>query len=167
MPGTNYVGIEVSNTNSNTVGLRELLETERFQTMKGALRVALGENLTAEPVVADLTRMPHLLIAGSTGSGKSVCINSIITCLLLTHTPDSLRLLMVDPKMVELSVYNGVPHLLSPVVTEVEKAAGVLYWAVKEMERRYTLCNKAGRATSSATTNTWANAARSRCPTLW
>jgi S-DNA-T family DNA segregation ATPase FtsK/SpoIIIE len=144
VPGTNYVGIEVSNTNSNTVGLRELLETERFQTMRGALRVALGENLTAEPVVADLTRMPHLLIAGATGSGKSVCINSIITCLLLTHTPDSLRLLMVDPKMVELSVYNGVPHLLSPVVTEVDKAAGVLYWAVKEMERRYSLCNKAG-----------------------
>ncbi len=144
VPGTNYVGIEVSNTSSNTVGLRELLETERFQTMHGALRVALGENLTAEPVVADLTRMPHLLIAGATGSGKSVCINSIITCLLLTHTPDSLRLLMVDPKMVELSVYNGVPHLLSPVVTDVDKAAGVLYWAVKEMERRYSLCNKAG-----------------------
>lgn len=144
VPGTNYVGIEVSNTQSNTVGLRELLETERFQKMTGALPVALGENLTAEPVVADLTRMPHLLIAGATGSGKSVCINSIITCLLLTHTPDSLRLLMVDPKMVELSVYNGVPHLLSPVVTEVDKAAGVLYWAVKEMERRYSLCNKAG-----------------------
>ena len=144
VPGTNYVGIEVSNTSSNTVGLRELLETERFQRMHGALRVALGENLTAEPVVADLTRMPHLLIAGATGSGKSVCINSIIVCLLLTHTPDSLRLLMVDPKMVELSVYNGVPHLLSPVVTDVDKAAGVLYWAVKEMERRYSLCNKAG-----------------------
>jgi S-DNA-T family DNA segregation ATPase FtsK/SpoIIIE len=87
--------------------------------------------------------MPHLLIAGATGSGKSACINSIVTCLLLTHTPDTLRMLMVDPKMVELSLYNGIPHLLSPVVTEVDRAAGVLFWAVKEMERRYQLCSKA------------------------
>jgi len=87
--------------------------------------------------------MPHLLIAGATGSGKSVCINSIIACLLLTHTPDSLRLLMIDPKMVELSIYNGIPHLLSPVVTEIDRASGVLFWAVKEMERRYQLCSAA------------------------
>jgi S-DNA-T family DNA segregation ATPase FtsK/SpoIIIE len=90
-----------------------------------------------------MVRMPHLLIAGATGSGKSVCINSIVACLLLTNTPDQLRLLMIDPKMVELSVYNGIPHLLSPVVTEIDKAAGVLFWAVKEMERRYTLFSKA------------------------
>jgi S-DNA-T family DNA segregation ATPase FtsK/SpoIIIE len=143
IPGTNYVGVEVPNSESNVVGLRELMESDAFQNMKGKLRIALGEDVKGQPIVADLARMPHLLIAGATGSGKSVCINSIITCLLLTHTPENLRLLMVDPKMVELSVYNGIPHLLSPVVTEVDRAAGVLFWAVKEMERRYQLCSKA------------------------
>ena len=143
IPGTSYVGVEVPNAESNIVGLKELMESETFQTMKGKLRIALGEDVKGQPILADLARMPHLLIAGATGSGKSVCINSIIACLLLTHTPDTLRMLMVDPKMVELSVYNGVPHLLSPVVTEVDKAAGVLFWAVKEMERRYQLCSKA------------------------
>jgi DNA segregation ATPase FtsK/SpoIIIE, S-DNA-T family len=144
IPGTNYVGVEVPNQESNKVGLKELMESETFQGMKGPLRVALGEDVKGQPVVADLARMPHLLIAGATGSGKSACINSMLCCLLLTHTPDSLRLLMVDPKMVELSTYNGVPHLLSPVVTEVDKAAGVLFWAVKEMERRYAIFSKAG-----------------------
>ena len=143
IPGTNYVGVEVPNQASNVVGLKELMESETFVEMKGRLRIALGEDVKGTPVVSDLARMPHLLIAGATGSGKSVCINSIIACLLLTHTPDSLRLLMVDPKMVELSVYNGIPHLLSPVVTEVDKAAAVLFWAVKEMERRYSLFSKA------------------------
>ena len=143
IPGTNYVGVEVPNQASNVVGLKELMESETFVEMKGRLRIALGEDVKGTAVVSDLARMPHLLIAGATGSGKSVCINSIIACLLLTHTPDSLRLLMVDPKMVELSVYNGIPHLLSPVVTEVDKAAAVLFWAVKEMERRYNLFSKA------------------------
>jgi S-DNA-T family DNA segregation ATPase FtsK/SpoIIIE len=143
IPGTNYVGVEVPNQASNVVGLKELMESETFVEMKGRLRIALGEDVKGTPVVSDLARMPHLLIAGATGSGKSVCINSIIACLLLTHTPESLRLLMVDPKMVELSVYNGIPHLLSPVVIEVDKAAQVLFWAVKEMERRYSLFNKA------------------------
>ncbi len=143
IPGTNYVGVEVPNTEANVVGLKELMESDAFQNMKGKLRIALGEDVKGQPIVADLARMPHLLIAGATGSGKSVCINSIITCLLLTHTPDTLRMLMIDPKMVELSVYNGIPHLLSPVVTEVDRAAGVLFWAVKEMERRYQLCSKA------------------------
>ncbi len=143
IPGTNYVGVEVPNQESNIVGLKELMESEAFQNVKGKLRIALGEDVKGQPIVADLARMPHLLIAGATGSGKSVCINSLIACLLLTHTPDSLRLLMVDPKMVELSIYNGIPHLLSPVVTEVDRAAGVLFWAVKEMERRYQLCSKA------------------------
>lgn len=145
IPGTNYVGIEVPNHESNTVGLKELMESDAFVQIKekAKLPIALGEDVKGQPIVSDLARMPHLLIAGATGSGKSVCINSIITCLLLTHTPDRLRLLMVDPKMVELSVYNGVPHLLSPVVTEVDRAAGVLFWAVKEMERRYQLCSKA------------------------
>ncbi len=143
IPGTSYVGVEVPNHESNTVGLKELMESEPFQNVKGRLRIALGEDVKGQPIVADLGRMPHLLIAGATGSGKSVCINSIIACLLLTHTPDTLRLLMIDPKMVELSIYNGTPHLLSPVVTEVDRAAGVLFWAVKEMERRYQLCSKA------------------------
>jgi S-DNA-T family DNA segregation ATPase FtsK/SpoIIIE len=143
IPGTTYVGVEVPNSTNNVVGLKELMESDAFQGRKGKLLIALGEDVKGQPIVTDLTRMPHLLIAGATGSGKSVAINSIITCLLLTHTPDSLRFLMVDPKMVELSVYNGIPHLLTPVVTEVDKAAGVLFWAVKEMERRYKLLSKA------------------------
>jgi S-DNA-T family DNA segregation ATPase FtsK/SpoIIIE len=144
IPGTNYVGVEVPNQASNIVGLKELMESDPFREKKRVLPIALGEDVKGQPIVTDMTRMPHLLIAGATGSGKSVCINSIIACLLLTHTPDNLRLLMIDPKMVELSVYNEVPHLLSPVVTQVDKAAGVLFWAVKEMERRYTLFSKAG-----------------------
>ncbi|MFO7633024.1 MAG: DNA translocase FtsK, partial [Caldilinea sp.] len=143
IPGTNYVGVEVPNQASNVVGLKELMESDAFSEKKRTLPIALGEDVKGQPIVSDMARMPHLLIAGATGSGKSVCINSIIACLLLTHTPDNLRLLMIDPKMVELSIYNGVPHLLSPVVTEVDKASGVLFWAVKEMERRYTLFSKA------------------------
>jgi len=144
IPGTNYVGVEVPNHEGNIVGLKELMESEAFTQSKGRLPVALGEDVKGQAIISDMTRMPHLLIAGATGTGKSVCINSIINGLLLTNTPDNLRFLMVDPKMVELSVYNGVPHLLSPVVTEVDKAAGVLFWAVKEMERRYSLCSKVG-----------------------
>lgn len=146
IPGTSYVGIEVPNTESNNVGLKELMEGEEFEAIKtrGRLPIALGEDVRGKPVVTDLARMPHLLIAGATGTGKSVCINSIIGCLLLTHTPETLRMLMIDPKMVELTVYNGTPHLLSPVVTDVDRAAGVLFWCIKEMERRYQLLNKAG-----------------------
>ena len=146
IPGTSYVGIEVPNTESNNVGLKELMESEEFQAVRtrGRLTIALGEDVRGKPVITDLTRMPHLLIAGATGTGKSVCINSIVGCLLLTHTPETLRLLMIDPKMVELTVYNGTPHLLSPVVTDVDRAAGVLFWCTKEMERRYQLLNKAG-----------------------
>jgi DNA segregation ATPase FtsK/SpoIIIE, S-DNA-T family len=145
VPGTNYVGVEVPNGESNIVGLKELMESDEFAAIqrKAKLPIALGEDVKGKAVVTDLARMPHALIAGATGSGKSACINSIISCLLLTHTPETLRMLMVDPKMVELTTYNGVPHLLSPVVTDVDKAAGVLFWAVKEMERRYQLLNKA------------------------
>jgi DNA segregation ATPase FtsK/SpoIIIE, S-DNA-T family len=143
VPGTNYVGVEVPNHESNVVGLKELMQSDAFRNIKGTLPIALGEDVKGQPIVADLGRMPHLLIAGATGSGKSVCINSIITCLLLTHTPDTLRLLMIDPKMVELNIYNGTPHLLSPVVTDIDRAAGVLFWAVKEMERRYQLFSQA------------------------
>ncbi len=144
IPGTSYVGIEVPNLEKNTVGLKDLMDSEAYKELKGKLKIALGEDVKGQPVCADLARMPHLLIAGSTGSGKSVCVNGIISTLLLTMTPDDLRFLMIDPKMVELSVYNGIPHLLSPVVTEVDKAAQVLFWAVKEMERRYSLCSKVG-----------------------
>lgn len=144
IPGTSYVGIEVPNAESNVVGLKELMESETYSNMKGRLKIALGEDVKGQSICSDLSRMPHLLIAGATGSGKSVCVNSIISGLLLTLSPEDLRFLMVDPKMVELSVYNGIPHLLSPVVTEVDKAAQVLFWAVKEMERRYTLCSKVG-----------------------
>ena len=146
IPGTSYVGIEVPNSESNNVGLKELMESGEFETVqaRGRLTIALGEDVRGKPVITDLTRMPHLLIAGATGTGKSVCINSIIGCLLLTHTPETLRMLMIDPKMVELTVYNGTPHLLSPVVTEVDRAAGALNWCIKEMERRYQLLNKAG-----------------------
>lgn len=144
IPGTSYVGVEVPNQEGNKVGLKELMDSESFEESKAKLRIALGEDVKGQAIISDMTRMPHLLIAGATGAGKSVCINSIITCMLLTNTPDQLRLLMVDPKMVELSVYNGIPHLLSPVITEVDKAAGVLFWAVKEMERRYNLFSKGG-----------------------
>lgn len=144
VPGTSYVGVEVDNHQSNIVGLKELMQSDAFQQLKGNLRIALGEDVKGNAIVTDLARMPHLLIAGATGSGKSACINSIICSLLCTHTPKSLKMLMVDPKMVELSVYNGIPHLPSPVVTEVENAAKILHWAVKEMERRYQLFSKAG-----------------------
>lgn len=144
VPGTSYVGVEVDNQQSNIVGLKELMQSDAFARLQGKLRIALGEDVKGNAVVTDLARMPHLLIAGATGSGKSACINSIICTLLCTHTPATLKMLMVDPKMVELSVYNGIPHLANPVVTEVENAAKILYWAVQEMERRYQLFSKAG-----------------------
>jgi S-DNA-T family DNA segregation ATPase FtsK/SpoIIIE len=118
------------------------MESDRFQQATGALKIALGQNVSGQAYVADLASMPHLLIAGATGSGKSVCINAVIACLLSTHTPETLRLLMIDPKMVELVNYNGIPHLLAPVVTELEKAVGVLSWATREMDRRYKLFSK-------------------------
>ena len=124
IPGKAAIGIEIPNPERDSVTLRDAVDNEAFAQSKNRLPIALGEDITGMAVIADLIRMPHLLIAGATGSGKSVCINSIIACLLLTHTPDSLRLLMVDPKMVELSTYNGIPHLLSPVVTEIDRAAG-------------------------------------------
>ncbi len=144
IPGRPYVGLEVPNSNTNLVTLRNILESARFQRARGPLRMALGQDVSGHGVVVDLTTMPHLLIAGATGSGKSVCINAIIACLLTTHTPDTLRLLMIDPKMVELVNYNGIPHLLAPVVTELEKVVGVLSWAVREMDRRYKTFAKEG-----------------------
>jgi S-DNA-T family DNA segregation ATPase FtsK/SpoIIIE len=144
IPGRPYVGLEVPNTSTNLVTLRSLMESDQFFRARGPLKLALGQDVSGIPVVADLASMPHLLIAGATGSGKSVCINAMVACLLSTHTPETLRLLMIDPKMVELVNYNGIPHLLAPVVTDLEKVVGVLNWATREMDRRYKLFAKAG-----------------------
>jgi S-DNA-T family DNA segregation ATPase FtsK/SpoIIIE len=144
IPGRPYVGLEVPNTSTNLVTLRSLMESDQFYRARGPLKIALGQDVSGQPVVADLTSMPHLLIAGATGSGKSVCINAIIACLISTHTPETMRLLMIDPKMVELVNYNGIPHLLAPVVIELEKVVGVLSWATREMDRRYKLFAKEG-----------------------
>jgi len=144
IPGKGAVGVEVPNPEPETVYLRPLLETSAFQKARGTLPLALGRDLTGKPYVADLARMPHLLIAGATGSGKSICINTLITSLIYRHSPRSLRLLMVDPKMVELSMYADLPHLRHPVVTHPQDAATVLKWAVMEMERRYALLSVNG-----------------------
>jgi len=139
IPGKAAVGIEVPNPTPRIVTIRELIENAEYRRTARALPVALGRNLEGDAVVDDLTKMPHLLIAGATGSGKSVCINTIITSLIFTHPPETLRLLMIDPKMVELSMYAALPHLGHPVVTNNHKAATVLKWAVGEMDRRYRL----------------------------
>lgn len=144
VPGRDFVGVEVPNVQISLVSLRGVLESEEFRKAEGALVFGLGRDVSGQPVVADLTRMPHLLIAGATGAGKSVCVNSIITSFLLTHTPETLRFLMIDPKRVELTVYNGIPHLVAPVVVDVERAVPVLQWATREMERRYKLFAKLG-----------------------
>jgi S-DNA-T family DNA segregation ATPase FtsK/SpoIIIE len=142
IPGKAAVGVEVPNPEPEVVYLREIVESSAFQRNRGQLPLALGKDLEGRPYVADLARMPHLLIAGATGSGKSVCINTVITSLMYRHTPETLRLLLIDPKMVELSMYGDLPHLRHPVVTNPEDAALVLRWAVYEMERRYELLSK-------------------------
>ena len=137
VPGKSAVGIEIANSAIATVTLREVLESKEFREHSSKLAVALGKDIAGTPVVADLARMPHLLIAGATGSGKSVCINSIIASILYKATPEEVKLILIDPKVVELSVYNGIPHLLIPVVSDPKKAAGALGWAVQEMTDRY------------------------------
>ncbi len=144
VPGRSIVGIEVPNVETSLVALKTVMETEVFRQLKSKLKIALGQDVAGQPIVADLDTMPHLLIAGATGSGKSVCINSIVACLLCNNTPDDLRLLMIDPKMVELTNYNGIPHLLSPVVVELERVVEVLKWTTREMDRRYKLFSRAG-----------------------
>src|SRR5689334_18055116 len=144
IPGRGAVGVEVPNPTSEIVAFRELIETREFQNARAALPIALGKDLEGRPVIADLAKMPHLLIAGATGSGKSVTVNTIITSLLYRHTPETLRFLMVDPKMVELSVYNALPHLRHKVVTDNRDAAAVLKWAVMEMQQRYQLLAENG-----------------------
>ena len=139
IPGKAAVGIEVPNKENSTVMLRDLLETEEFKNSKSKISFAAGRDIAGKAVVADIAKMPHLLVAGATGSGKSVCINTLIMSILYKASPDEVKLIMVDPKVVELSVYNGIPHLMIPVVTDPKKAAGALNWAVAEMTKRYQL----------------------------
>ena len=144
IPGSNTVGIELPNTLRENVYLSEILNHPDFKKKDIKLPIALGKNISGKPIIGDLASMPHLLIAGTTGSGKSVCINTIILSLLYRHTPDKCKFILIDPKMLELSTYEGIPHLLCPVITEAKKAASVLGWVVKEMESRYRLMTKEG-----------------------
>ncbi|MEA3345031.1 MAG: DNA translocase FtsK [Chloroflexota bacterium] len=137
VPGRHVVGIEVPNGETSLVSLRGVMESEVFENIESPLRIALGRDVSGNPIATDLALMPHLLIAGATGSGKSVCINSIVTCLLFQHPPDTLKLVMVDPKRVELLRFNGLPHLISPVETDAERVVGILKWLNQEMESRY------------------------------
>ena len=137
IPGKGLVGLEVPNPEISLVALRDVVESEAFGRMDSSLRLCLGQDVSGNPVVADLTMMPHLLIAGTTGSGKSVCVNAIVAALLLQNTPNDLKFLMVDPKRVELTGYSGIPHLLSKVVVEMERVTGALQWVLDEMDRRY------------------------------
>ena len=144
IPGSNTVGIELPNNFRENVYLSEIIDNSDFKKKDTKLPIALGKNISGKPIVGDLASMPHLLIAGTTGSGKSVCINTIILSLLYRHTPDKCKFILIDPKMLELSTYEGIPHLLCPVITEAKKAASVLGWVVKEMESRYRLMTKEG-----------------------
>lgn len=139
IPGKPAVGIEVPNKESQPVFFRDLLESDNFQKFPSNIAFAVGKDISGQVVVADIAKMPHLLIAGATGSGKSVCINTLIMSILYKAKPDDVKLIMVDPKQVELSIYNGIPHMLIPVVTDPKKAAGALNWAVLEMTNRYQL----------------------------
>jgi S-DNA-T family DNA segregation ATPase FtsK/SpoIIIE len=143
VPGQSFVGIEVPNQHSTIVRLRPLLETEAFYKLRSQLALVLGKDVSGQPVIADLARMPHMLIAGTTGSGKSVCITAITACLMMNNTPSELRIVMLDPKMVELVRFNGLPHLLGKVETEIDRMLGVLRWAQAEMDQRYRLLAEA------------------------
>ncbi len=144
IPGKNTVGIEIPNEKRESVFLREIISNEKFKSRDLKLPIALGKSISGIPIIGDLTSMPHLLIAGTTGSGKSVCINTIITSLLYKLNPDLCKLILIDPKMLELSAYEGIPHLLSPVITDAKKATAALGWTVKEMNNRYKLMSKVG-----------------------
>ena len=144
IPGSNTIGIELPNSYRENVYLSEIISSNNFSSKQAKLPIALGKNISGLSVIGDLTSMPHLLIAGTTGSGKSVCINTIILSLLYKHSPDKCKFILIDPKMLELSAYEGIPHLLCPVITEAKKAASVLGWVVKEMENRYKLMTRVG-----------------------
>ncbi len=144
IPGSSTIGIELPNSSRDNVMLREIISSSKFNNKDLKLPIALGKSISGQPLIGDLTSMPHLLIAGTTGSGKSVCINTIILSLLYRHKPEICKFILIDPKMLELSTYEGIPHLLCPVITEAKKAASVLGWVVKEMENRYKLMTKVG-----------------------
>ncbi len=144
IPGKNTVGIEIPNETRESVSLREIISYEKFQKKDIKLPIALGKSISGMPIIGDLTSMPHLLIAGTTGSGKSVCINTIIVSLLYKLSPDLCKFILIDPKMLELSTYEGIPHLLTPVITDAKKATSALAWTVKEMNSRYKLMSKVG-----------------------
>ena len=144
IPGKDTVGIEIANSSKVKVSIRELFESEAWESSKAALPLALGKDVYGHAIIADLAAMPHLLVAGATGSGKSVCINSIITSLIFKHTPETLRFIMIDPKVVEMQVYNDLPHLVTPVVTDPKKVLLALRWVVDEMEKRYAIFAKVG-----------------------
>ena len=144
IPGSSTIGIELPNITRENVYLGEVIKDIKFKNKDIKLPIALGKSISGKPIIGDLSSMPHLLIAGTTGSGKSVCINTIILSLLYRHTPDKCKFILIDPKMLELSTYEGIPNLLCPVITEAKKAASVLGWVVKEMENRYKLMTKVG-----------------------
>src|SRR5690606_19243495 len=160
VPGRNAIGIELPNSYRETVALRELLDTRLYEEAGPRLTLALGKDIGGEPVYADLATMPHLLVAGTTGSGKSVAINAMILSLLYRLRPEECRLIMIDPKMLELSVYDDIPHLLTPVVTDPKKAVVALKWAVREMEDRYRAMSKLGVRNLKAYNKRVAEAAR-------
>jgi DNA segregation ATPase FtsK/SpoIIIE, S-DNA-T family len=144
IPGKSAVGIEIPNSVTNMVYLRELVEAQEFAATKNPLPLILGKDTSGRPLISDLSGMPHMLIAGTTGSGKTVSVNAIISGLLFSRTPDELKFVMVDPKMVEMAIYNKIPHMLTPVVTDVRKAAHAINWVVQEMEKRYRLLSTVG-----------------------
>ena len=145
IPGKSAIGIEVPNKTTEAVHLRDVLDCSDFKDARGGIPVGLGKDIAGKPVITDLAKMPHLLVAGTTGSGKSVCVNTLISSILFSRKPEEVKLLLIDPKMVELSIYNGIPHLMAPVVTDMKKAAAVLRWAVREMEARYEAFAASGK----------------------
>ena len=145
IPGKSAIGIEVPNKTTEAVHLRDVLDCSDFKGARGGIPVGLGKDIAGKPVITDLAKMPHLLVAGTTGSGKSVCVNTLISSILFSRKPEEVKLLLIDPKMVELSIYNGIPHLMAPVVTDMKKAAAVLRWAVREMEARYKAFAASGK----------------------
>ena len=145
IPGKSAIGIEVPNKTTEAVHLRDVLDCSDFKDARGGIPVGLGKDIAGKPVITDLAKMPHLLVAGTTGSGKSVCVNTLISSILFSRKPEEVKLLLIDPKMVELSIYNGIPHLMAPVVTDMKKAAAVLRWAVREMEARYKAFASSGK----------------------